>query len=198
MSGEPKSPDRLPESSRITESVLIVDDDEDVAAGIRAALAGRVDRIEAATDAASARAKLDGWTPDALILDLVLPDGSAFDVLERVRSRNPTPVVLVISGRAGPDDAFRLGRLGVDGFIEKPFGPAALRSALAAAFAAVPDIRCQLRGMVGRRPLHDVEEETRDTMLREALAKSRGSRRGAARLLAVSRQLIQQMLRRKS
>jgi hypothetical protein len=43
--------------------------------------------------------------------------------------------------------------------------------------------------------IHDVEELARGTMVREALARSQGSRTGAARLLRVSRQLLQHILR---
>jgi two-component system response regulator RegA len=189
--------DKPGKASRLPASILVVDDDEDVASGIRDVLAGHVERIESATDVRSACALLDGWMPDVLILDILLPDGSAFDVLEHLEGRHSTPVVLVISGRADREEVFRLGRFGGAGFLEKPFGPAALRRALVAAIAAVPDVRHQLRVLVGRRPLKAVEREARDTMLGEALARSSGSRRGAARLLDVSRQLVQQMLRRK-
>jgi two-component system, response regulator RegA len=48
---------------------------------------------------------------------------------------------------------------------------------------------------VGRVPLHELEAEVRHAMLGEAIARAEGSRRGAARLLSVSRQLMQHMLR---
>jgi transcriptional regulator with PAS, ATPase and Fis domain len=49
---------------------------------------------------------------------------------------------------------------------------------------------------VGQRQIHEVQDEVRETMLREALGRARGSRRAAAKLLRVSRQLVQHMLRR--
>lgn len=52
-----------------------------------------------------------------------------------------------------------------------------------------------LRQTVGHKPLSDVQTEVRAVMLDEALARSQGSRRGAARRLRMSRQLLQYLLR---
>ena len=81
-------------------------------------------------------------------------------------------------------------------FLPKPLNLAKLDAALDDAIAHAPDLRAQVRAAVGQRPIHELEEEIRLTMLNEALARAKGSRRGAAKLLDVSRQVIQHMLRR--
>ena len=60
------------------------------------------------------------------------------------------------------------------------------------------DFLPRVRGVVGERSLHEVEREVRATMVNEALTRAGGSRREAARLLKVSRQLLQHILRQAS
>ena len=62
--------------------------------------------------------------------------------------------------------------------------------------AEPPDLTPYVRASVGIVPLQHIEEHVRHTMLQEALARSGGNRRGAARMLKVSRQLLQHMLRK--
>ena len=53
-----------------------------------------------------------------------------------------------------------------------------------------------IRQLVGHSPLSKVESEVRTLMVTEALARARGSRRAAAKMLAVSRQMLQHVLRK--
>lgn len=57
-----------------------------------------------------------------------------------------------------------------------------------------PDLLPALRASAGQMPLHSLESFVRDTLVDEALAKSQGSVRGAAKLLRISRQLLQHIL----
>jgi DNA-binding NarL/FixJ family response regulator len=141
-----------------------------------------------------ARAVVLDVDPDAL-LDLVLPDGDAFALLALLERRYPLPRIVAMSGVAGPEQSFRLAQLGVRAFLAKPFDTAALRAAVDDAVSARPDLRPHLRQVVGQRSLREVESEVRGTMLREALARG-GSRRAAARLLRISRQLVQHIIRK--
>lgn len=78
----------------------------------------------------------------------------------------------------------------------QPLSLDTLGAALAEVLKQPRELRTQVRLLVGRRPVHEVEHEVRTTMVHEAMARSEGSVRGAARLLGVSRQLLQHMLRR--
>ena len=127
-----------------------------------------------------------------------LGDGTAFDVLSSVKALSPAPVVVALSGRAGPEDAFRLAQLGVRRYVQKPLDLPALEAAIQRAMAEAPDVTPYVRAVVGKVPIQELEELVRSTMLEEALAQSGGNRRGAARLLDVSRQLLQHMLRKLS
>ena len=179
------------------QKVLVVDDDTSLLTALETALAEDAVEVRTCTDAASAIEMLDAWSPDVLLLDVTLPDGTAFDVLEANRAQRPAPLVIVISGSASPAQSFRLAQLGVRTYLAKPFTADDVRQAIAKAAAEALDLRPQIRGLVGQRPLKEVQEDVRATMLDEAVAKAEGSKKGAARLLQTSRQLVQYMLRRR-
>lgn len=176
-------------------SVMVVDDDLRLLALLEGAL-GREFQLVLCRDARSALEALKCHTPDMLLLDLALPDGDGFEVLEELSKHHPTPAVVVMSGTAAPAQSFRLAQLGVHSYLSKPFELFELREAIERAVHSPLSIEPQLRTLVGQRSIHEVEAEVRSTMLTEALARSGGSRRAAARLLSVSRQLVQHMLRK--
>ncbi len=176
--------------------LLLVEDDAPLANTIARALAPRVGELRWCETAGKSIVQLETWHPDVVLLDFALPDGSAFDVLEALARHAAMPTVIAMSGAAGPDEAFRLAQLGVRYFLQKPLKLDVLEETIARALTEPVDIRPQVRGLVGMRAIHEVETEVRATMINEALARTSGSRRGAARLLAVSRQLLQHMLRK--
>lgn len=145
--------------------------------------------------ASSAKA-LRSTTPSLVVLDVELGDGDAFDVFSHIMRLTVIPRVVVISGVAGPEQAFRLAQLGVSRYVQKPIDLGCFEQAVTRALAEPPDLTTHLRSAVGQVPLQEFEEHVRSTMLREALARSEGNRRGAARILQVSRQLLQHMLRK--
>ena len=111
-------------------------------------------------------------------------------------AREPTPVVIAISGEAGPEESFELAKRGVCAFLAKPITLDELEEAIAVAVDHVPSVSTQVRQLVGHRSLHEMTTEVRETMINEALARSSGSLRGAARLLDTSRQLLQYIRRK--
>jgi len=96
-----------------------------------------------------------------------------------------------------PEQSFELASHGVQVYLRKPVTLPIVEAAIERAAAMPSLLDQQLRQQVGRKPLHDVEAAVRETMVDEALARSGGGRRAAARLLRVSRQLLQHILRRK-
>lgn len=177
------------------ERVLVVEDDAALAAALVAAFSGRAREIRCASSPVAVRAILTTFQPDLLVLDVVLEEGNAFDVLEAVATLDTAPTVIGVSGSASPDETFRLAQLGVLSFLPKPFTAEELEVAVARALSRPPDLRPLLRVSVGRRPMRDVEDEVRRTMVDEALGRAAGSRRKAAGLLSMSRQLLQHILR---
>jgi DNA-binding NtrC family response regulator len=178
------------------ERVLVVDDCPRLQRSLCAALADSYPDVRACGSVAEADAVLAAWWPDLVLLDIVLPDGDALQVVERLARQLPAPVVVAMTGAAGPAQAFELAAHGVQGFLDKPLDLARVHAAIERALTATPAIAPALRLTVGHRSLAEVETEVRAVMIDEALARAGGSRRGAARLLEMSRQLLQHALRR--
>ena len=111
-------------------TVMIVEDDESLACTIEAALAGRAEQVKVCRRASDAIARLSRLNPDVILLDVSLPDGTAFDVLREVAAIEPQPIVIAMSGSARADESFRLAQLGVRWYLPKPFTLDQLQAAL--------------------------------------------------------------------
>lgn len=101
--------------------ILITEDDHSIAEALGFALgqAGyAVDRVE---NGAAADEALKADVFGLLILDLGLPRIDGFEVLRRLRRRNPSMPVLILSGRENPEEKVMGLDLGADDYIVKPF-----------------------------------------------------------------------------
>jgi len=177
---------------------MVVDDDQRLLEALDAALGPATGQLRCCANVASVPGLLDEGVPDVMVLDVSLPDGDAFDVLDELARRDAMPQVIAISGAATPPQSFRLAQRGVRGYLTKPFTVAELRQAIERVLTEPADIRGTLRCLVGQRPMREVEREVRSTMIDEALGRTGGTRKGAARLLQISRQLLQHIVRGRS
>ncbi|HEY6555130.1 MAG TPA: response regulator, partial [Vicinamibacteria bacterium] len=100
----------------------IVDDDPEIIAILKnfAEQEGMTARI--AVTHADALRSLEANMPDGLVVDIVLPDGTGYDLVARTRALpgGEAPAVLVISVRAGFIDKVEATHCGADGYFEKP------------------------------------------------------------------------------
>jgi len=177
-------------------SVLVVEDNEPLRESLRAALEPRFESTLAAGTLAEAHELLIARSPDVLVLDVVLPDGDAIELVTAAAERGPMPDILAMSGEASSPQVFALAKHGVQVFLSKPVTLADLESALDRLASERPDPWPALRHLVGRQPLPEVEAHVRETLVAEALQKAAGSKRRASGLLGISRQLLQHILRR--
>jgi two-component system phosphate regulon response regulator PhoB len=111
-------------------TVLVVEDDPVVAGLLRAVLDVEGFGVVTAPDghAALSLVAADGWAPDIVLLDWMLPHASGLEVLDAIRSRPAwaaVPVVM-LTGRSSERDAVRAFAAGADDFVAKPFGPTEL------------------------------------------------------------------------
>jgi two-component system, OmpR family, KDP operon response regulator KdpE len=113
-------------------SILVVDDEPQIRRFLRSALPPHGYEVAEAGDAAEALGLLAREKPDAVILDLGLPDEDGFVVIERIRAGGLTPIV-VLSARGDVDGKVRALELGADDYITKPFDMAELLARLKAA-----------------------------------------------------------------
>ena len=107
--------------------VLVVDDDADTRAAVLAALRWAGFLCSEAQDVARARKVVTKSRPDAVILDLGLPDGDGMEFLAELRASDDLPV-LVVSGRDSEADRVLGLEIGADDYVTKPFSPRELAS----------------------------------------------------------------------
>ena len=100
--------------------ILIVEDDSMLAKVIGDNLRFAGYEISAAADGHDAVARLRTFQPDLVLLDLMLPDRSGFDLCGVLRQGGRTPVV-ILSARAQKADKLRGLKLGADDYLTKPF-----------------------------------------------------------------------------
>jgi len=179
--------------------VLVIEDDLDVRDAIGRILTGWGASVRFATTAEDARrAVAEQPPPDLIVADVRLPDGSIAPVLGEAAELSPAPIVVAMSGLAEPGETFLLGSLGVRAYLSKPFGSEELARAIEAACEGTTPLEPVITALVGRVPMRDLQKKVRALMVKEALARAEGSRSGAARLLRVTRQAVQQIVRGES
>jgi len=104
----------------LTTRVLIIDDDEALAAMVGEFLSARGFAVEAQPRAGAGLAALERSGCDALILDVMLPDQDGFAVCRRIRERSNVPV-LMLTARGDETDRIVGLELGADDYLPKPF-----------------------------------------------------------------------------
>ena len=113
--------------------VLLIDDDPDLRPVMASVLAAHGHDVVEAADARTAREAALARMPDAVILDLILPDCSRFSLIRWLRSLPGGDAVRAVAISAFPDalDEARAQRVGFDDFVEKPCDPDDLARAVA-------------------------------------------------------------------
>jgi DNA-binding response OmpR family regulator len=102
--------------------VLLVEDNRDLAEGLRGNLQIEGYEVEVAVDGDSGLAAVLREAPDLLILDLMLPGLDGFRVLRGLREAGCAAPVLVLTARGEEADKVRALKLGADDYVCKPFG----------------------------------------------------------------------------
>ncbi len=112
--------------------VLVIDDEPDVLLLCRVNLQHAGHEVLEAPDGERGLATALGQTPDAVVLDLMLPGLDGYGVLTALRESDETKdiPVLVLTAKAQREDRVRCWEQGASEYMTKPFSPAALSSAL--------------------------------------------------------------------
>ncbi len=102
--------------------LLVVEDDHDVREGLVTRLRNREFEVASAQDGATAMMAIAKHNPDLIVLDLGLPGGDGFTVLERLRhlERHAATPVAVLTGRDEPTTRRRAMDAGASAFLQKP------------------------------------------------------------------------------
>ena len=109
----------------VQERILVVDDEPDIVALVAYHLAKTNYRVSTASNGTDALSIARSERPSMLVLDLMLPGMSGFDVLEHIRAEEGTRhiAVLMLTARKEEQDRIRGLSLGADDYLTKPFSP---------------------------------------------------------------------------
>ena len=120
-------------------SVLIVEDEEHLANGLKFNLEAEGLGVQVVGDGESALKLLlpHGGNIDAVVLDVMLPGISGFDVVSELRKAHQYLPVLMLTARGRPEDVLRGFEAGVDDYLPKPF--------------ELPILVARLRGLLRRK-----------------------------------------------
>jgi two-component system KDP operon response regulator KdpE len=176
--------------------VLVVDDEPQIVRGLRVVLRNAGFHVDSAGTKEEALDALSHRPPDAVLLDLVLPDGSGVDVCREVRSWSHVPIV-VVSAVGDEREKVRALDAGADDYITKPFGSQELTARLRAVLRRTADVGTSPAIEIGdlvidlpdrrvRRGDEDIHLTPLEFDLLRVLAQNRGR-------LVTHRQLLQEV-----
>jgi two-component system, OmpR family, alkaline phosphatase synthesis response regulator PhoP len=102
--------------------ILVVEDNPDLAYGLRNNLEIEGYEVEVAGDGPSGIERTRAWRPDLMILDLMLPGLDGYRVLRTIRSEGFDHPTLILTARGEESDKVMGFRHGADDYVTKPFG----------------------------------------------------------------------------
>jgi len=102
--------------------ILIVEDNPDLAYGLRTGLEIEGYEVQLAEDGETGLERAKGWKPDLVMLDLMLPGMDGYRVLKSLRESGSEVPVLILTARGEEADKVLGFRLGADDYVTKPCG----------------------------------------------------------------------------
>jgi DNA-binding response OmpR family regulator len=134
-------------------NILVVDDDRDIADIIGYSLRKEGHRPILAHSGEEALALAERSLPDLVVLDVMLPGQSGFEVCRKLRERGPVPVILLTARGEEADRVWGLD-LGADDYITKPFSHRELLARIRAVSRRAAAARTPDQGTVQVGELH--------------------------------------------
>src|SRR5256884_2895616 len=118
----------------VSPRILLVDDETNIRKMVGALLQSEGFETAEAANGTAAIAAVERETPDAVLLDLMMPGGpDGLQTLEQLKRSAPDLPVVMMSGKANLTDAVRATKLGAFQFLEKPLTPEGVLTTLRAA-----------------------------------------------------------------
>ena len=101
--------------------ILVVEDEPELLADIVGYLSEAFYRCETAADFLQAMEKIESYSYDCIVLDIMLPGGDGLRILERLRSLNKPDGLILISAKNATEDKVKGLQIGADDYLAKPF-----------------------------------------------------------------------------
>lgn len=122
---------RSGQDGRVPERILLVEDDRDIRVTTRQFLHDEGYEVDEAGTGAEALDRVRRRPPDIVLLDVMLPDASGFDVSRTLRAGSAVPIIMV-TARADPFDVVAGLESGADDYVTKPYTPKELSARIRA------------------------------------------------------------------
>lgn len=106
--------------------ILVVEDEEAIRTGLIDVLVYHGYEVDFAADGNSGLDKASSGTHDLLLLDVMLPGLSGFDICDRVRENDKDIPIIMLTAKSSDDDIIHGLKLGADDYVAKPFSIAQL------------------------------------------------------------------------
>lgn len=101
--------------------LLVVDDDPGIVAALVSIFTLAGHQVSSTTDPRAAAALYAAHEPDAVVLDVTMPEHDGFAVLDELRALDPDACVLMLTGNGDIESAVKAMRAGAENFLTKPF-----------------------------------------------------------------------------
>jgi len=115
----------MQERSQKAQTILVIEDEQDMLLLLRRILESEGYRVVLATDGVYGMALLKEAKPDLVLLDIMMPGPDGYDTLASIRQYSNVPVIMITAKRETEALQKALG-LGADDYVKKPFRPAEL------------------------------------------------------------------------
>lgn len=112
----------------IASRILVIENDPNEAAAMRTLLLEHGYQVQVAKDGGQAHSSFQMYKPDFVIMEVILPGETGFEVCEHMKQRNSAIPVLVVSEITLEDARSLAMRVGADGYLTKPYSPQVLLS----------------------------------------------------------------------
>jgi DNA-binding response OmpR family regulator len=114
--------------------ILIIEDEQGLRENITSYFNEDGNICENCSDLSGAIDKLSSYNYDCILLDIGLPDGEGFEILDFLKKTSKDEAVLIISARNSLDDKIKGLNIGADDYLTKPFHLAELKARVASVF----------------------------------------------------------------
>lgn len=101
--------------------ILIIEDENELAKNIASYLQSENYLCEFASSYSQALEKIETYTYDCILLDLMLPGGDGMQILEELKKLNRTDGIIILSAKGSMEDKIKGLQIGSDDYLAKPF-----------------------------------------------------------------------------
>jgi DNA-binding response OmpR family regulator len=185
----------------MNEKILVVDDEEAILLGVGDLLVSEGYRVCTARDGREALERFAADRPDLVLLDVMMPEMSGYDVCRAIRRTDPLTPVLMLTAKSEEVDKVVGLELGADDYVVKPFGTGELTARVHAALRRATvrasrldgradltaivfgDVEIDPRTLKGRRGAHEFAVTPREVHLLRLFAGHEGEALDRATIL---------------